>query len=171
MQLIGRQPFIGPPFTLCLDLLRPNSKSRILSGRANLGLVQTLWHLWTGRLLMKPNCSVVTLVVGSRHSTSIFLGHDLRLRTVRKLRCLWWLRQHLLYLQPENPRGECTRKPRARWTHRWDLRTLTSFVCNHSFWYITNFIFASCVLKKQPFDSNKWDLTCSLKCCKYCQIM
>lgn len=45
----------------------------------------------------------VLVIVGSCHSTSIFLGHDLRVRTFWKLRGLRWIRQHLFYLQPENP--------------------------------------------------------------------
>lgn len=61
----------------------------------------------------------LTLVLGSCHSTSFFLGHDLCVCTIRKLCCLWWLRQHLLHLQPENTWGECTCEPWACWTHRW----------------------------------------------------
>lgn len=60
------------------------------------------------------------VIVGSCHSTSIFLGHDLRVRTFRKLRGLRWIRQHLFYLQPENPWGECTCKPWACWAYRWE---------------------------------------------------
>lgn len=87
-----------------------------------------LCELCVVRLLTVPHCCVVALVLGSCHSTSIFLGHDLRLRAFRKLRRLRWLRQHLLHLQPENPWGECTRKPWARRTHRWDLLPIIPFV-------------------------------------------
>lgn len=59
------------------------------------------------------------LLIGSCHSSSLFLGHDLCICTFRKLRGLWRFRQHLLHLQPENSWGECTREPRARWTYRY----------------------------------------------------
>lgn len=58
------------------------------------------------------------LLAGPCHSSTLFLGHDLLICTFRKLRGLWRSGQHLLYLQPEDTRGECTCEPGARWTHR-----------------------------------------------------
>jgi len=50
----------------------------------------------------------------SRHTTTIIVGHDLRICPQRKLRRLWWPRQHLLNLQPEfDPRWTHTRCARA----------------------------------------------------------
>lgn len=79
----------------------------------------------------------VSLIVGSCHSTSIFLGHDLRIRTLWKLCGLRRIRQHLFNLQPENPWGECTCEPRACWTYRLVLllrkiRPQTATSCNTS---------------------------------------
>lgn len=63
----------------------------------------------------------VCLFPGSCHSTSILLGHDLCICTIRKLCCVWWLRQHLFHLQPENTWGQCTREPWAGRTYRYQI--------------------------------------------------
>lgn len=77
------------------------------------------------RMLTLVDATVdVFVIVGSCHSSSIFLGHDLCVRTFRKLCGLRWIRQHLFYLQPENPWGECTCKPWACWAYRWALLLL-----------------------------------------------
>jgi hypothetical protein len=49
----------------------------------------------------------------SRYSSSIQLGHDLRLLAVRQFCGLWWSRQYLFDLQPEQQRREqCQRRSR-----------------------------------------------------------
>lgn len=52
-----------------------------------------------------------------RHSTAILVGHDLCIFPKRKLRCVWWSRQHLLNLQP---------KPSTRWTTKSCSRIIRS---------------------------------------------
>ena len=50
---------------------------------------------------------------GTRNSSPLFLGHDLRILTKRQLRGLWWSRQHLLHLQLERKRRPYTGGTRA----------------------------------------------------------
>lgn len=55
--------------------------------------------------------------VGPCHPTALFLGHDLCLRTLRELCGLWGFGQHLLHLQPQDPRGQCQGQPGAAWPY------------------------------------------------------
>lgn len=70
----------------------------------------------------------VSFAIGPCHSTSIFLGYDLRICTFRKLCGLWWLRQHLLHLQPENTWGECTCESWACRTYRYMIYVMLLFL-------------------------------------------
>lgn len=119
------------PMSLVMHWLRHPDSNEVVSPTSDrlfhTGAVQT--NAPDCEFLLTLNCCVAAFVAGPRHSTSIFLGHDLRLRAVGKLRRLRWLRQHLLHLQPENPRGECTREPRARRTHRWGFARV-GFTCH-----------------------------------------
>lgn len=74
------------------------------------------------------------LFTGSCHSTSILLGHDLCICPIRKLCCLWWLRQHLFHLQPENTWGQCTREP-------WTGRTYRYLIHSFFFFFLTDLLF------------------------------
>lgn len=51
----------------------------------------------------------------------IFLGHDLRLRLLRLIRCLWRPRQSLLHLLPQNPRRLRQSLSRTNWPRRLPL--------------------------------------------------
>lgn len=55
---------------------------------------------------------------GARHPPALLLGHDLRLRPLGELRGLRRPGQHLLHLQPEDPRGQRACEPRAGRAHR-----------------------------------------------------
>lgn len=50
--------------------------------------------------------------------SALVLGDDMRLRPLWELCGLWRPGQHLLYIQPEDPRGQRTRYQRAAGTHR-----------------------------------------------------
>lgn len=52
------------------------------------------------------------------HSFEIILGNDLCICTIWQLCGMWWIGQHLLDIQPEDKRGQCTSEPRTPRPHR-----------------------------------------------------
>lgn len=79
------------------------------------------WYKWPqGKMKANTWCSIHELCLSEDacHSFEILLGDDLRVRTVWKLRCLWWLGQHLFHIQLKNQRGQCESEPRVARAYR-----------------------------------------------------
>ncbi|KAG7249964.1 hypothetical protein CRUP_001234, partial [Coryphaenoides rupestris] len=55
----------------------------------------------------------------ARHPAALLLGDDVCLRPLGELRGVRRPGQHLLHLQPEDPRGQRAGHPRAARAHRW----------------------------------------------------
>jgi hypothetical protein len=83
--------------------------------------VHCTWNAWLVALTNK-NKTIIRLsplfLEGACNSSALVVGDDLRIRTNGQPGGLRRTGQHLLHLQPEQPRGRHACQPRAHWPHR-----------------------------------------------------